>query len=373
MLRLTTRSVRGIVALATVSGLALSACASPEASSGGGKAKEGAKLPARISLVIPYGAGGGTDTWARFLSPYLTKTIDGGPTFTAENRPGGESITGSNQFVKSGGKDGSQLLVTSGTTYFQYLLGRKEVQFDFTKMRPLILNGTGGVIYVSKASGIKSVADLKNPPKPLKYGGISATGLDLTALLAFDLLGLDVKATFGFEGRGPARLALERGEVNIDYQTSSGYNTEVAPMVEKGDAIPLMSFGVIDATGKVVRDPNYKDLPTVEEIYEQFNSKAPSGTQYEAYVAFLAAGYPYQKGIWANEGTPDSLVQPFWDAAKKLKDDPAFNKAGDKVLGGYPLYSGEDAGANLAKALKISDQARQYVLDLLAKKYDTKV
>lgn len=362
-----------MVALATASGLALTACASPEASSGAGKAVEGAKLPARISLVIPYAAGGGTDTWARFLSPHLTKSVKGGPTFTPENRPGGESITGSNQFVKSGGKDGSKLLVASGTTYFQYLLGRKEVEFDFAKMRPLILNGTGGVIYVSKASGVTSVADLRNPPKPLSYGGISATGLDLSALLAFDLLGLDVKTTFGFEGRGPARLALERGEVNIDYQTSSGYNSEVAPMVEKGDAVPLMSFGEIDKDGKVVRDPNYKDLPTVEEVYEQLNSKAPSGTQYEAYLAFLAAGFPYQKGIWANEGTPDSIVKPFWDAASTLKEDQAFNEAGDKVLGGYPLYSGEDVGATVTKVLTISDTTRKYVLDLLAKKYDTKV
>jgi tripartite-type tricarboxylate transporter receptor subunit TctC len=204
-MKMRSRSLRKTgLPLAVAAALVVSACASPEGSSGSDQAEEGADLPSRITLVIPYGEGGGTDTWARFMTTYLTKSVEGGPTFTPENRPGGESITGSNQYVASGGTDGSELLVTSGTTYFQALLGRKEVNFDFSKMRPLMLNGTGGVIYVSKSAGVDSVEDLKSPKTPLSYGGISATGLDLSNLLAFDLLGLDVKATFGFEGRGPA-------------------------------------------------------------------------------------------------------------------------------------------------------------------------
>ena len=363
---------KAMAALAAT-GLALTACASPENNASQQQAGEGAKLPSRITLVIPYSEGGGTDTWARFMTKYLTQTVEGNPTFTPENRPGGESITGSNAYAASGGTDGSQLLVTSGTTYFQYLLGRKEVNFDFSKMRPLILNGTGGVIYVSKASGIASVEDLKKPAQPLKYGAISATGLDLSTLLAFDLLDLDVQATFGFEGRGPARLALERGEVNIDYQTTSAYQTEVEPLVEKGSVVPLMSFGQLDESGNVVRDKNLPDLPTVEEVYEKLNGSKPSGPKYDAYKAFLLAGYPYQKGLWINAGAPDSVVTPFWDAADKLKDDQKFNTEGKKVLGGYPLTSGRDAGPALEKAFNISDESRTYVLELLKNKYETTV
>ena len=35
-----------------------------------------------------------------------------------------------------------------------------------------------------------------------------------------DLLDIEVKAVFGMKGRGAGRLAFERGETNIDYQTS---------------------------------------------------------------------------------------------------------------------------------------------------------
>src|SRR3712207_9279409 len=79
------------------------------------------------------------------------------------------------------------------------------------------------VIYARTAAGVSSVEDLVDRDTPLRFGGISATGLDLTTLVAFDLLGADVESIFGFEGRGPVNLALQRGEVDLDYQTTSAY------------------------------------------------------------------------------------------------------------------------------------------------------
>ncbi|WP_199433656.1 hypothetical protein [Qaidamihabitans albus] len=369
MKRTTMFGSRAKAVVATMAALGLAAgCANPQGLGSGGS-ESSSEMPARTELVIPYSEGGGTDTWARFLAPYLEKHVEGNPAFTPKNVPGGESITGSNQFVQSGGTDGSQVLVTSGTTYFQALLGRSEVQFDFTRLRPLILNGTGGVIYASPSTGIRSAGDLADLKKPLTYGGISATGLDLTMLQAFDVLGTKLDATFGFEGRGPARLAFERGEVNVDYQTTSAYLTQVKPLVDDGKAVPLMSFGMLK-DGEIVRDPNVPDLPTVEEVYRQLHGKAPSGEAYEAYRAFLVPGYVYQKGLWANEGTPDPIVQSYRDAADKISKDPKFASSSEEVLGGYPLYSGEEAEEELQEAFRIKPEVREYTLDMLKKSYD---
>jgi tripartite-type tricarboxylate transporter receptor subunit TctC len=186
------------------------------------------------------------------------------------------------------------------------------------------------------------------------------------------MLKLTPKTTFGFEGRGPARLALERGEVNIDYQTTSAYLTQVQPLVDEGKAVPLMSFGVIK-DGEIVRDPNLPDLPTVEEVYKKLNGEEPSGTAYEAYRAFLVPGFVYQKGLWANEGTPDSIVQAFWDAVEPISNDEDFKASSEEVLGGYPLYSGEQAKDDLLEAFQIKPEVRQYTLDMLKTKYDTTV
>ncbi|WP_181767088.1 hypothetical protein [Streptomyces albidus (ex Kaewkla and Franco 2022)] len=357
------------VAVAVIAaGLGMAACGNPQGVGDDGKSDAGAKIPSRVDMVIPYDEGGGTDTWARFLAPYLKDHVESGPTFLPENKPGGESITGSNEFVRSGGTDGKEVLVTSGTTYYQALLKRPEVEFDFSKMRPLIMNGSGGVIYTSPKTGIKNADDLAKSKKKLTYGGISATGLDLTMLQAMDVLKKPVDATFGFEGRETALLAYQRGEVNIDYQTTSAYKTQVEPLVEKDKAVPLMSFGVLK-DGKVVRDPNVPDLPTVEEFYRKMYGKEPSGRAYDSYKSFLVPGCTYQKGLWANEDTPDSIVKAYWASVDKLKKDKKFAKKSGEVLGGYPLYSGENAEKQIQKAFEIDPDARKYALDMLKREY----
>ena len=91
----------------------------------------------------------------------------------------------------------------------------------FKQWKPLLVNPVGGVMYASPASGIKRVEDLAKA-KNLIYGGISAIGLDMIPLISFELLELDARGVLGFKGRGDARIAFERGETNIDYQTTPG-------------------------------------------------------------------------------------------------------------------------------------------------------
>ncbi|HEX6516670.1 MAG TPA: hypothetical protein VF049_13960 [Nocardioidaceae bacterium] len=350
-----------------ITALSVSACGARKADAGT------AEVPSSVQLIVPFSPGGGTDTFARVLAPHLEDEVEGNPSIQVVNRDGGESITGTNQFVQQNPNDGSQLLVSSATTTYQWLLDMPQVKYDFTKLKPLMVAGTGGVIYASKASGITSIEDLKNPPKPLSYGGISATGLDLSTLLAFDMLKLTPKTTFGFEGRGPARLALLRGETNIDYQTTASYLTQVQPMVDKGQAVPLMSFGVLDDQGNVVRDPNFQDLPTVPEVYEKLYGEKPSGEAYKAYVAFLAAGSTFEKALWATPQTPEEVRQAFIAAVPALKENKEFTKQREEELGNYPLYSGDEVEGALHKAYDISPSVKKYVFDMLKTKYNTTI
>jgi len=358
--------------IAIVTAIVLSACSTPDQSGGGEEADANAKVPSSVELVVPFAVGGGTDVWARFIAPYMQKEVEGQPKVNIKNVEGGEGITGANEFVRDAGTDGKKLLVGSGSTYIPALLKRKEVQYDMSKLIPITVNATGGAVYVSPKTGLKSAEDLEGYGKKLEYGGISATGNDLVTLLAMDVLDIDIDATFGFEGRGPARLALERGEIDMDYQTTSAYLTQVVPMVKDKKAVPLFSFGVLK-DGEIARDPALPDLPTVEEVYEQMNGSKPSGPKYDAYRAFLAAGYFYQKGIFANEGTPDSIVKSYRDALTTIGKDKEFLAKSDEALGGYPLVSGENVQGDLKEAFTVSDAVRQYTLDLLAEKYDVEI
>lgn len=327
----------------------------------------------RVELMIPFKEGGGSDRWARFYAPQLSAALPGNPVVVVKNVPGGGSTKGANQFAMRAKPNGLTVLGTSGSTQFPYLLGDKRVRYEYKDWDVVLASATGGVFYVSSDLGIKSAADLpKLKGKDLKYGSQGATSLDLIPLLSFEMLGMDVKAVFGMKGRGAGRLAFERGEVNLDYQTSSAYLKKTTPLVKEGKAVPLMAWGALDADGNVVRDPTFPDLPSFPEVYEQIHGKKPSGPAWEAWKAFFTAGFPSQKMIFLPKGTPDDVVAAWRAAAAKAVSAEGFAEASEKVLGTYPQATGEDAAKKLSAAVNVSDEAKSWVRNWLTEKYNVK-
>ncbi len=326
-----------------------------------------------LEFLIPIAEGGGTDTWARFVGTELVKVIPGHPGFAPINEAGGEGITGTNHFALSARADGTKVLVSTATTVVPYLLKKKAVKYDYTQMQPILANGTGAVVYARSAAGVRDLRDVLNRSTPLRFGGITATGLDLTTLLAFDLLEMDVEAIFGFEGRGPVNLALQRGEIDIDYSTTSAYPAAVAGLVKDKSAVALFSLGQVDNSGKVVRDPNFKDLPTVVEAYTQLHGKAPDPEKLAAYRTVLGVTYTYQKALWVPGPTPAAAVELLRSSAEKLGADPHFQEAAKKVLGGYPLDAAGDLRQRMQRAYTVDDALRERIVTFLKSTYNVSI
>jgi tripartite-type tricarboxylate transporter receptor subunit TctC len=326
-----------------------------------------------LEFLIPLASGGGTDTWARFIGTELTNYVAGRPGFAPVNEAGGEGILGTNRFARSAKTDGTEILVGTASTVVPWVLGRSAVKYSFEDLKPVVVNGTGGVIYARAEAGVSGLQDLVNRDTPLEFGGISATGLDITTLVAFDLLEADVTSTFGFEGRGPVNLALQRGEIDLDYQTTSAYGSAVAGIAKEGKAVVLMSFGQLDGAGDVVRDPNFPDVPTVAEAYETLHGKKPSGEKFEAYKTLLGLTYTYQKGLWVPQETPEKAYELLRHSSEELGTDKGFQDKAAKVLGGYPLVADTGVADRVRDAYTVSSSVRSYVTGLLADKYNIHV
>lgn len=326
-----------------------------------------------IEWIIPFGVGGGSDVLARFNAPFLSKYLPGQPNIVLKNVPGGGSVTGANQFATNARPDGLTLLITSGSTQFPYLLGDPRVKFDY-KDWPMVLAGpTGGVAYISSRFGVQSVKDLpKLKGQKLIYGSQGATSLDLVPMLAFRMLGLDVQHVFGMKSRAEGRLAFERGEATIDYQTSSAYLKSGVPLVKEGKAVPLFSWGVTDDKGNLVRDPAFPDLPHVAEAIEIVTGKKPSGAEWEAFKAFLVAGFPAQKLVVLPKGTPKPIVEAYREAVRKMVKDPEYQRTSDDALGGYPQLTDQAGEALYREGTTIDPAARDWVRNFLIENYKVK-
>lgn len=326
-----------------------------------------------IEFWMPFAEGGGSDVWGRFFLPYLSKYLPGNPKVIMRNVPGGGSITGTNEFVTRARPDGLSLLGTSGSTQLPFLLGDPRVKYDYAKLIPVLVSPTGGVVYLPKKFGIDTAADMdKLFDQELIYGSQGATSLDLVPMLAFRLLGLKVRHVFGMKGRSDGRLAFERGEATIDYQTSSAYLTNVVPLVEEGTAVPMFSWGVLDGEGNVVRDPTFPDLPHFLEAYEMVHGKQPEGIEADAYLAFFGSGFAAQKPALLPEGTPDEIVAVYRKAFADAVADPDLQAAKGDILGDYQQAVGDDIEALYKVATTISPDAREWVRSFLTEEYQVK-
>ncbi len=327
-----------------------------------------------IEWTIPFSTGGGSDVWARFFAPLIAAELPGKPTIVVKNVGGGGSITGTNQFFTRAKPDGLSILGTSATTQFPYMLDDPRVRYDYKNLIPIMLSPTGGVVYVNPSLGAKDARDIgKMKGKEMKYGSQGPTSLDLVPLLAFELLELDVKPVFGMQGRGDGRLAFERGEALIDYQTSSAYLRNVVPLVKQGKAVPLFSWGIIDDNGAFARDPTFPELPHFVEAYEQAYGKKPSGPAFDAFKSFVIAGYAAQKPLFLPKGTSKDIVDAYVAAIQKVVSAPDFkDRAGDEI-GEYKQQAGVTAERTLNAALDINPAAKAWVKNWLTTKYNVKL
>ncbi|MGR2737982.1 Bug family tripartite tricarboxylate transporter substrate binding protein [Billgrantia sp. Q4P2] len=349
-----------------IAGLGLTASASVQA--------QNVDVPGTIKWTIPFGVGGGTDVWARFFAPWLSEHIPGQPTIMIDNVPGGGSINGSNLFAMRAKSDGSDWLGASASTQYPAMLGDKRVRYDYSAWTPILATPTGGVVYAQASLGENSESALAALlEKQVKLAVQSHTGLELPVLIALDMLGVDVQAVSGMQSRGEGRLAFERGEADIDFQTTSAYLSSVAPLVESGRAVPLFSLGVMNDAGEIVRDPAFPDLPTFSEVYEEVHGEAPSGTANDAYEKFFASGFTLQKLIMVPKDTPEALIETYREAALEFIDTEEFKQEADAQLGPYAPIVGNIVRQHLEDAMSLDDATREWLSDWLKTKHGASI
>lgn len=353
---------RGVLALSAAAVLAAPMAGAAEFSGG------------KIDWLVPFSPGGGSGTIAQFEAPILTKYLPGNPVITLTYEPGGGSIKGANLFAMRAKPTGRDWLITSASTQFPYLLQDPRVRYDYKDWRVISAAPTGGIVFVRPEFGLTSPDDIKKlEGVKLSYGSQGATSLDLVPLLGFRLLGLDVNHVFGFKARADARLAFERGEITIDYQTTSAYIQNVQPLVDAGEAVPIFTWGILDEDGVLARDPNYPDLPHFGEVYEMLHGTPPSGPEFDAYMAFFTAGFPAQKMVFVPKDTPDAVVDVLVAGFNAMNDDPDYQAQRADVLGNYTQVNGKAAEKLFQMGSTISEDHRAAVVALLEQDYGVKL
>lgn len=323
-----------------------------------------------IEWVIPFSETGGSAKWANFFAPLLGEALPGQPTVVVKFMPGAGSTKGANWFQKQKDGDGTLLFGSSGSTQFPYLLGDPRVRYEYNDWNAVMASGTGGVAYLNAEDGAKfdgSANALQDTD--FIYGSQGATRLDLVPLLAWNMLGMNVEPVFGIKGRGDGRLMFERGEANIDYQTSSGYLKGSTALVDAGKAVPMMTWGALDENGEIVRDPTFPEIATFKEVCEATDGCETSGEAWDAWKAFFVAGFPVQKLAFLPAGTPDDIIAAYTKAFQDVVARDDFAEISAKHVGKYAVFTGGGAQTALGTATNVPAEAKAYVTNWLSEAY----
>jgi hypothetical protein len=327
----------------------------------------------KIEIIVPFSPGGGTDVYARALAPFFEKHLPGKPTILVRNLPGSRGIPGSNQFQARAKPDGTTLIASSASNVAAYVLENSKVQYSVRDWEPVVVSPQGAVVYASTSLGVKGPSDLpKLKDQQLVFGGQGAAAAELRVIIPFQLLGLNVKHVWGMN-RGPVRLAFERGEMNLNYDSTPGYLKGASQLVKAGKAVPLFTMGILNEKGELVRDPNFPDLPNFAEAYEQIHGKKPSGPGYDAWLSVMKMLVIMNKGLFLPPGTPDSIHNAWVDAVKKTFSDPEFEKTAGSIIEGYPQYFGDAAKPIIKDATTFSPESWKWLSDFLKKEHNVTV
>ena len=299
-----------------------------------------------IRFIVGYPAGSTHDLWARLVGAHMTQYIPGNPTTIVQNMPGAGSATAANYVYGVAKPDGLSIGVVNAALYFDQLLGRKEVHYDWAKFAWIgSTTPSDSLLYMWGAAPYKTIQDVRAATTPPKCGttGTGNTGYFLPKLLE-ETIGAKFTIVAGYQGGAEIELAAERGEVQCRAISIPVYfgREPFLTWQKKGLARILIQ------TGKK-KDSRLRDVPTLYELMDQY--KTPASPRRLAGVMLSAGGF----GLWpamTSPNTPDEQIRTLRAAFTKALHSPELLAEAKQKNMEVDLISGEDLAA-LAKEVVV--------------------
>ncbi len=266
---------------------------------GAATAASAAEWPDRpVTLIVPFAAGGNTDTMARVTAEALGKLT--GKPFIVDNK-GGAGGTIAAEYVAKIKPDGYTLFFGT-VSQMSTAPFTNRIKYDPLKDFVPIANVGGNPFVISTRpdAPFKTVPELvaygKANPGKLTVGHAGVGGLThLSVALFLSMTGVDA-VLIPYKGAAPALTGVLAGHTDF----YSGNLSEVLPY-EKTARLRLV------AVSSLKRDPHLPNVPAISEYYPGYSVET-------------------WNGLLGPAGMPKSAVEFLTEAMKKIHADPAFQQ-----------------------------------------------
>jgi len=279
-------------------------------------------LPARADAVadfykgkifeihVGFAAGGGYDSYARFLARHIGRHIPGTPKVIVRNRPGGATLTLANALYAKGPMDGTVMGMVARGVPTHALLGGNGTHFDPGRFHWVgSMNNEVSTCVVAARAGIDDFAGLLE--KEVAVGG-QGPGSDADQFTNFidNLMGARMKLITGYPGTAVTVLALDRGEVD----GICGWSwTSVKHM--RGEAVAAGRLRILVQMA-LRKHPELPDVPLITDLARTASQRR----QMELLFSRQTIGRPFL----LPPGVPKARVEAVRAAFAAAMRDPAF-------------------------------------------------
>jgi tripartite-type tricarboxylate transporter receptor subunit TctC len=214
-------------------------------------------FPSRpITLVVPFAAGGGTDSIARDVAKLVADRL--GQPVVVDNRGGAGGAVGA-ELVAKAKPDGHTLLFATSTFVTHAAITQRLPYDALDDFAPVAMIGRGPLLLVaSRQSGARTLGELialgKSRPDGINYCSAGEGSINhLAGELLRQKTGLAMTHV-PFKGSGPATLELLAGRVDVFVATVP----TILPHVKDG------KLPVLAVTG-AKRSPLFPEVPTMAQ------------------------------------------------------------------------------------------------------------
>ena len=252
-----------------------------------------------VTVIVPFPAGGATDTLTRYLAEQMRPIL--GQAIVIENVGGAAGSLGVGRAVRSAA-DGYTLSIGTSTTHM-LIGGLYTLQFDLLRdLEPVILIGSEPLLIVGKksfpADDLKGlIAWLKANPDKASVGiaGVGATG---------HLTGVSLQKETGtkfqfvpYRGNGPAMQDLLSGQIDFMIEPASNFRS----LLGAGSVKPFAISGK-------TRLKSSPDIPTADEA---------------GLPGFFASLW---YGLWVPKDTPKEITAKLNATMVQVLAEPAVKQ-----------------------------------------------
>jgi tripartite-type tricarboxylate transporter receptor subunit TctC len=260
------------------------------------------------------------------FAQYMPKYIPGNPNIIVQNMPGAASMIAANFVYNVANPDGLTIGAIFPALYFDQVVQRPEVKFDWSKFAWLGSPVTSNhLLYMRADSPYKTIHDVVKTSTPPKCGatGTSSTAYYVPKLLD-EVIGTKFEIVLGYQSGQDIDLAVERNEVICRAFTLTAFfaREPFTSWRKKG------FVNVLTQTGRK-RDSRISQVPTIYELMDQYKT-GEAGRNLATLV--LAAG-DFGRPYVMPPNTPAQHVKSIREAfVRTLNDEAVKADAAKKKL-----------------------------------------